>query len=238
MKLLLALLLLVGITGDTNEMRWRLSGNTWDVAPSLEQLLIQADAAWPIRHPADGTLGNASHSSRRSDHNPDSNGIVRAADIGEVTEDDAFALAEAIRLSKDPRIKYVIHERRMYSSYNHSEGRAWTWRYYNGTNGHWSHVHISVLESNQNDTSPWDIGAEGTDMPLNQVERAVVDIAFALGAAGNPEYWYSLENDDPEFEDLRKAITRFAPDDHEHSTSPVLPHEHTAYTTVGQAVPG
>ena len=216
MKLLLALLLLVGITGDTNEMRWRLSGSTWDVAPSLEQLLIQADEAWPIRHPADGTLGNASHSSRRSDHNPDSNGIVRAGDIGEVTEDDAFALAEALRISRDPRIKYVIHERYMFSSYAKGDIPPFTWRSYSGTNGHWSHVHISVLETNQNNTSPWDIGVE--DM------MKVIDMQIALNKAGIRDFDdYPLVEDGIYGEKTASALVQgfmptgaFELEDHEH----------------------
>ena len=220
MKLLLALLLLVGITGDTNEMRWRLSGSTWDVAPSLEQLLIQADEAWPIRHPADGTLGNASHSSRRSDHNPDSNGIVRAGDIGEVTEDDAFALAEALRISRDPRIKYVIHERRMYSSYPKGDVPAYTWRHYSGTNGHWSHVHISVLETNQNNTSPWDIGEAGPNIML------VIDIQIALNKAGITDFDGEALEEDGEYGPRTAAalVKGF-------SRIPNI-HTHTATTTI------
>lgn len=42
-------------------------------------------------------------------------------------------------------------------------------------------------------------------MPLNQVERRVVDIAFdLLGAQGDRNYWYQKENNDPEFETLLK----------------------------------
>lgn len=164
-------------------MRWRLSGSDWQVVPSLTQLLVQADQAWPVRHGADGTKAGAAHAttSPNSDHNPDMNGDVRAADIGEVTEDDGIALAEAMRLSRDPRIKYVIHERRMFSSYKTHEYPPFMWRPYSGSNGHWSHVHASVLIDNQSDYSPWDIGAEGReDMAALQVE----DLQEALVKAG------------------------------------------------------
>lgn len=156
-------------------MRWRLEGSVtyddgirrdWQVVSSLTTLLLQADKEWPLRHPSDGTAAGQGHftTSPKSDHTPDIDGDVRAGDIGEVTEDDAFQLAEAIRLSEDPRIKYVIHERRMYSSYPTSEYPPYTWRPYSGSNGHWSHVHISVRSFNQNDNHPWTITTEGEEM--------------------------------------------------------------------------
>ena len=183
-------------------MRWRLTGTSWgdgqqkpwQVVPSLTRLLIQVDAAYPARHGADGTAAGAGHllKSPKSDHNPDINGDVRAADIGEVTEDDAFALAEAIRLSRDPRIKYVIHERRMFSSYNHPNGKAFEWRSYSGTNGHWSHVHVSVYRINQNDTTPWDIGdgqgspppPEEDDMELVKAHQTALNVGGFVGVNG------------------------------------------------------
>lgn len=192
-------------------MRFRLKGTTWRVAPGLARLLTQVDEEWPARHAADGTLGNLSHSNRTSDHNPDSNGIVRAGDVGEVTEDDAFQLAEAVRLSRDSRVKYVIHERRMFSYYEKNGIAPFTWRYYSGSNGHWSHVHFSTRDIYDNDTRPWDIG--GDKMPLNQMERLAVDLAFKMGAEGDPKYWYGLEPDSAEIQDLRNAINR-----HDHHT--------------------
>lgn len=49
------------------------------------------------------------------------------------------------------------------------------------------------------------------DMPLDQIGKAVVDIAFdLLGAQPNTpaarDYWYAKEPDDPELENLREAI--------------------------------
>ena len=155
-------------------MRFRLAGTGWKVAPSLARLLVQVDEEWPVRHAADGTLGNAAHSNRLSDHNPDLLGIVRAGDVGEVTEDDAFALAEAVRLSRDVRVKYVIHERRMYSSYWKNGIAPYTWREYTGSNGHWSHVHFSTLKLYDDDTRPWTITGEEEDMTTAAEVRAIV----------------------------------------------------------------
>ncbi len=182
-------------------MRWRLTGTSWgdgqqkpwQVVPSLTRLLIQVDAAYPARHGADGTAAGAGHllKSPKSDHNPDINGDVRAGDIGEVVENDGFTVAEAVRLSSDPRIKYVIHERRIFSSYNHPNGAPFTWRSYSGSNPHSSHVHVSVYRINQNDTTPWDIGdGQGSPPPPEEDDMSeyVKGQQENLNASGFTDY--------------------------------------------------
>ena len=118
---------------------------TWRVAKSLLHLRDQVNARWPNRRKdSDGTIGNAEHSSRTSDHNPNPEGVVCAIDI---THDpasgcDSYALAETLRANRDPRIKYIISNRRIASG---SDGpAAWTWRKYTGANPHDHHCHISV----------------------------------------------------------------------------------------------
>lgn len=123
----------------------------WRVARSLDVLLDQINEAYPGRSKAsDGSIGDVAHVSRTSDHNPHIQlggvGIVSARDF---THDpaagfDAHAFADALRRSGDLRIKYVISDRRMFSSYV-SGGRApWEWRPYVGSNPHTQHVHVSV----------------------------------------------------------------------------------------------
>lgn len=115
----------------------------WRLDPALIKLRHQIDDRWPERDKSsDGTIGDRKHADRRSDHNPDFYGIVRALDI---TNDpsggcDAAKLAEALRLSRDPRIKYVIFNKRIFSS----TVQPWIWRPYNGDSPHSKHVHISV----------------------------------------------------------------------------------------------
>ena len=58
--------------------------------------------------------------------------MVRALDCGESHENDAYVISEAIRVSKDPRAKYVIHEARMWSNYASKGIPAYTWRTYTG----------------------------------------------------------------------------------------------------------
>lgn len=53
-------------------------------------------------------------------------------------------------------------------------------------------------------------GSEQED-DMDQVGKAVVDIAFDMKwASGDRTYWYGKDNDDPEIEDLRKAIRQGA----------------------------
>jgi hypothetical protein len=104
---------------------------TWRVASSLEVLLKQVNEKYPQRSKvADGAIGDAAHASRGSDHNPwvhDGNvGIVTARDF---THDplhglDSEHLAEALRLSRDKRLKYVISNKKI-ASFDHSD---FAWR--------------------------------------------------------------------------------------------------------------
>jgi hypothetical protein len=136
----------------------------WRVARSLLVLRDQVNQAAPRRNKAsDGTIGDAAHCRRQSDHNPwvrDGNiGVVTAMDI---THDvsggcDAGTIAESIRGSRDPRVKYIIWNRRIANSSPINGNPAWTWRNYTGSNPHNKHCHISVKsdKSSFDSTLPW-----------------------------------------------------------------------------------
>lgn len=119
----------------------------WRVAGALLALRGTVNAMAPARSKrSDGTVGDAAHAARTSDHNPwvvhQGRGVVTAMDI---THDpaggcDAGRLAESLRSSRDARIKYVIWDRRIFSA----TVEPWVWRPYNGRNPHSHHVHISV----------------------------------------------------------------------------------------------
>ena len=125
------------------------------------KLREQCNLLWPQRSKAnDGTIGDERHRSLKSDHNPNSQGIVTAIDITHDPRNgcDAEKLAEAIRASKDPRVKYLIWNRRIMSGEGQSQP-AWVWRSYHGGNPHTKHIHVSIrgYKKYWDDTSPWDL---------------------------------------------------------------------------------
>ncbi|MEG1971473.1 MAG: hypothetical protein RR101_15285, partial [Burkholderiaceae bacterium] len=131
------------------------------LAPSLDALRDEVNARYPRRDKAsDGWIGDPSHAARPSDHNPDwkapkpRTGVVRALDVDVDDRDPRKDLRlELINaLIGDPRVWYIISNGVIYS-----RTHGWEARKYKGDNGHYSHVHVSILatpyaESNR---SPW-----------------------------------------------------------------------------------
>ena len=155
--------------GDEVEEAFDASGGCdvrWRVASGLLKLREQVNQAAPQRRKgSDGTIGDAAHCSRKSDHNPwvrDGNiGVVTAMDI---THDptrgcDADAIAEAIRAARDPRVKYIIWNKRIANSSPIGASAAWAWRPYSGANDHTKHVHVSVKpeKANYDSTAAWPV---------------------------------------------------------------------------------
>jgi hypothetical protein len=152
----------------------------WRLARSLERLRSQINDAYPRRSKAsDGTIGDAAHSARASDHNPDAGGVVRALDI---THDPANgiagkALANALLASRDTRIKYIISDGEIASGA--AGPKPWTWRKYSGANQHRKHVHISVVAGAAGDDDRrWSI----TLKEINEV--APSDSVLKIGSKG------------------------------------------------------
>ncbi len=119
---------------------------SWRLARSLEVLRAELNAAWPNRgKAADGTIGDAAHASRKSDHNPwvrdGRMGVVTAIDI----DDDGGRLDHLpehfrpLGSAGDRRVKYIIANGRIASPTGN-----WAWRPYKGPNGHFKHGHLSV----------------------------------------------------------------------------------------------
>lgn len=114
---------------------------SWHLAPALEQLRAEVNKKWPGRSKAsDGTIGDASHSARTSDHNPNSRGSVNAMDITVSGIDKGTLIAVA---KKHPSVRYIISDRKIMNR-DIGNFRA---RTYTGSNPHTKHVHISLYQS-------------------------------------------------------------------------------------------
>lgn len=140
----------------------------WYVAHALDTLLSEINASAPGRSKvSDGSIGDADHSSRESDHNPcDCHDAVCARDF---THDpgggfNSYSFADWLRGQCDNgheiRVKYIISNRRIASPED-----DWEWRSYTGSNPHTSHVHVSVdhPSGDFNDTGPWGWYGNGGD---------------------------------------------------------------------------
>ena len=120
------------------------------LSKAAEQLRSEINTKYPKRDKrSDGWIGDTAHNARKSDHNPDKNGWVRAIDIdADLVKDsskESWLLAEQIKtiaLKSDKRISYVIHQHRIASPL-----KNWAWRVYKGSNPHVSHIHISFTKS-------------------------------------------------------------------------------------------
>jgi hypothetical protein len=120
------------------------------LSKAAEQLRSEINTKYPKRDKrSDGWIGDTAHNARKSDHNPDKQGWVRAMDIdSDLVKDsskESWLLAEQIKtiaLKGDKRISYLIHQHRIASS-----RQNWAWRVYKGANPHVSHIHISFDKS-------------------------------------------------------------------------------------------
>jgi hypothetical protein len=126
------------------------AGQEWRAAGAVVTFGRQIEAIRPGRFGTDGTVASKQHdiNSPKSDHRPSPRvglGTVRAIDFAEGARGFVDEVAETLRLSRDPRILYVIHDRRKFSSTPTRKVPAYEWRPYTGKNGHLTHGHLSVV---------------------------------------------------------------------------------------------
>jgi putative peptidoglycan binding protein len=133
---------------------------SWRLAKALDELRGEINAKWPDRdRSSDGSVGDLSHQARKSDHNPNSAGVVRAIDV-DADGIPAAWLANHVRQrgqGGDGRLTpggYVIFNRRIASDVG-----GWNWRTYTGSNPHQAHVHISATTSasGYDDSGDWGV---------------------------------------------------------------------------------
>lgn len=136
---------------------------SWRPAKAITALLTQLDKLYPNRTTPDWIIGDKSHQKRKSGHNPNKHGVVRAVDIRGGGGLNLKDLTENLRESKDHRIRYLIHDRRIFASYARPWRKPWTWGRYRGSNPHTHHLHLSVSDDPRvyDRTGRWQIpGAE------------------------------------------------------------------------------
>lgn len=119
----------------------------WRLAQALVTLRAWVNAKWPKRdRTSDGTIGDAAHASRHSDHNPwvkvRGVGVVRALDIDKDGVNLAWLFEELRKLGakRDPRLYpggYLILNRRI------TKPDFSGWATYTGSNPHTQHGHVS-----------------------------------------------------------------------------------------------
>jgi hypothetical protein len=112
------------------------------------QLREQFDDTYPDRDRlSDGWIGDRKHSARKSDHNPDEQGWVRALDIDrdlhksgkpDLMPDLVDQVRLACKSKQEKRISYIIFDGSICSPILN-----WRWRKYTGANKHIKHAHFS-----------------------------------------------------------------------------------------------
>lgn len=182
----------------------------------------EIDRHWPARSKtSDGWIGDAAHRSRKSDHNPNSAGVVQAEDI---TNHNGLGsvLWEHLLRSRDPRIKYVIFNYQMFSSYPSGGVAPWTPRPYNGSNPHATHLHLSVQDDSSlyDDASSWGLNTKTIEeddvfvVKYGESGPRVKRVQKILQAAGKTIGYSNLLQEhgiDGDYGDeTRNAVNRFA----------------------------
>jgi len=119
------------------------------------QLREQIDDSFPDRdRTSDGWIGDTRHAARKSDHNPDAEGWVRAIDIDrdlfkgskpDIMPDLADQLRLACKSKRENRISYIIFDGKICSPIFN-----WKWRKYTGANKHTKHCHVSFKKAADN----------------------------------------------------------------------------------------
>lgn len=131
------------------------------IPPLINAIFAEADLIAPNRDDAsDGALGDAAHAARKSDHNPDSRGIVHAVDLDHDPGGgfDAHGEGEQIRLrckhGLENRVKYLVSNDGR-SDILASPNTGWEWKRQSG-DAHRSHLHISIYSgvAVENSTAP------------------------------------------------------------------------------------
>ncbi|HEU4542985.1 MAG TPA: GH25 family lysozyme [Jiangellaceae bacterium] len=146
----------------------------WYLNRALSTMRSEVNTRWSQRDKgSDGTIGDAAHASRSSDHNPDPDGSVDAWDMDvDLRSGNDAAAIEFIkaRFQAHPASLYWIHAdvicrradnwlRRSYPAYLESKGVDPS-----GRNTHTKHVHWNSREAYEDSSAPWGILEEDVNL--------------------------------------------------------------------------
>lgn len=121
-------------------------------ALACRKALEEATQLWPNRRKtSDGICSSPTHQkqSPNSDHD-----VGNAFDLSDDLANgcDAHHLADLLSKAGDPRVKYVISNRRIW---NPSRDKPGVWRPYSGSNPHTLHIHVSIHSHARGSTAAW-----------------------------------------------------------------------------------
>ena len=164
---------------------------SWRAAKSIDKLRKQINALYPNRDKkSDGIVGDTSHKARKSSHNPDKRGAVRAWDCTHNIEQgvDCREFLKALLKNPDKRLWYIIFNSKIYNVKDGFQPRP-----YSGLNAHKHHLHISVSDNPDlyDNDSDWilnfsEIPNNSTNQPTQPTISAVSKPSeIGLGAKGD-----------------------------------------------------
>lgn len=148
---------------------------TWVLVPALVALRRDLDAVAPGRDTrSDGSIGDAAHSTRVSDHNPDETGAVPIHDADTINEVHAIDvdvdlrqpsdltlrrvvdhIVDRCRTGAERRLRYVIFQKIIWHVDN-----EWRPAPYSGSDPHTEHAHFSASYDplRERNTADWNLG--------------------------------------------------------------------------------
>lgn len=157
---------------------------SWFVVPNLDEAVDQLNKRFPKRDKrSDGSIGDQSHSTNTSSHNPDKTGRpewrdgdskneVRARDIDKDLKDPDYSMENVVQLwvkaarASDPAkktglwwVRYIIFNGRIWHRKDGFKTRQYT-----GKNKHTEHAHVTSDFTKSADE------ARGTDWRLGQLK--------------------------------------------------------------------
>jgi hypothetical protein len=168
----------------------------WVLIPAGRSLFDAFDGLAPDRDRAsDGSVGDTAHQEEVSDHNPDETGSVPIHDADQVNEVHAIDVDDdlrtpgltmevvvqfllgRVRSGAEPRLRYMIYNRRIWEASN-----GWRLRAYTGASAHTEHAHFSLsyTTSLEAKISSWHL--EEINVPLEISEAQLNEIAAKVWA--------------------------------------------------------